>query len=131
MSGSRIALDTNQAVHLLNDVPAVVAWLDSFGELYLPVTVIGELLYGAMNSSRAVENVPRVNALVTRCPVLDTNANTSRIYAELRLDAKTRGRPLPENDLWIAASCVEHNVPLATEDAHFAGFTALNTVRMP
>ena len=131
MSGSRIALDTNQAVHLLNDVPAVVAWLDSFAELCLPVTVVGELLYGALNSSRAAENVARVSALVNRCLVLDTNVNTSRIYAELRLDSKTRGRPVPENDVWIAASCVEHQVSLATDDAHFAGFTALNTVRMP
>ena len=131
MSGSRIALDTNQAVHLLNDVPAVVAWLDSFGELCLPATVVGELLYGALNSSRAAENVARVSALVTRCLVLDTTVSTSRVYAQLRLDSKVRGRPVPENDLWIAASCVEHDVPLATDDAHFAGFSTLKTVRTP
>ena len=131
MSGSRIALDTNQAVHVLNDVPAVVAWLGSYDELCLPVRVIGELLYGALNSARAVENVAKVNALVARCQVLESTESTSRVYAQIRLDLKTRGRPVPENDLWIAASCVERGVPLATDDSHFDALPALPTLKAP
>ena len=130
MTGSRIALDTNQAVHVLKDVPACVAWLGTFDELCLPATVVGKLLYGALNSARAAENVAKVNALVARCQLLAVTLATSRAYAQLRLDLKTRGRPAPENDLWMAASCVEHGVPLATDDAHFTAFTTLKTVRI-
>lgn len=131
MTGSRIALDTNQAVHVLNDVAPVIAWLDTFDELCLPVTVIGELLYGALNSARATANVAKVDALVGRCQVLRSDVNTCGVYAQLRLDLKSQGRPIPENDLWIAASCVEHNVPLATDDAHFDAITSLQTRRVP
>lgn len=131
MTGSKVALDTNQAVHLLNDVPAVVAWLDSFDHLYLPVAVLGELLYGALNSSKATDNLSKVDALVARCVVLESGVMTSRVYAQLRLDLKKRGRPVPENDLWIAATCVERGIPLATDDAHFAAFPTLTILKAP
>lgn len=131
MTGSKVALDTNQAVHLLNDVPAVVAWLDTFDELHLPVTVVGELLYGALNSARATGNIAKVDALVNRWQLLGISVATSRVYAQLRLHLKARGWPVPENDVWIAALCVEHDVPLATDDAHFTAFSTLNTVQVP
>jgi tRNA(fMet)-specific endonuclease VapC len=35
------------------------------------------------------------------------------------LQLKRHGKPIPENDLWIAAICVEHDLPLATVDSHF------------
>jgi tRNA(fMet)-specific endonuclease VapC len=95
MTGNRIALDTNQAIHVLNDVPVVVSWFDTFGELCLPVTVVGELLYGALNSTRAAENIVKVHKLVGRCLILNSSFDTSRVYAELRLDLKKRGRPVP------------------------------------
>jgi tRNA(fMet)-specific endonuclease VapC len=115
MTGSRVALDTNHAIHVLNDVPAVISWLNAFDHLCVPVTVVGELLYGAMNSARSAENLAKVYALVARCHVWETTVRTSRTYAELRLDLKRRGRPVPENDLWIAAACVERDVALATD----------------
>ena len=112
-------------------MPAVVAWLDAFDELLLPATVAGELLYGALNSARAAENVGKVEALATRCRLLPVTLTTSRVYAELRRELKTRGRPVPGNDLWIAPSCVEHGVPLATDDAHFKVISGLAVVGVP
>ena len=44
---------------------------------------------------------------------------TAAVYARLRLGLKEKGKPIPENDLWIAALCVEHQVPLVTLDGHF------------
>lgn len=41
------------------------------------------------------------------------------MYARLRLDLKTKGKPIPENDLWIAALCVEHQVKFTAVDGHF------------
>jgi tRNA(fMet)-specific endonuclease VapC len=93
------------------------------------VTVVGELLYGALNSARAAENLAKV--LVGRCLVLNSSIDTGRTYAEIRLDLKRRGRPVPENDLWIAASCIEHGVPLATEDDHFSEITTLTRLEAP
>src|SRR5258706_2984209 len=120
MTGDRAILDTNVAIALLNAEPGIEASLQSFVTLCLAATVVGELLFGALNSNRPTENVERVQKLVDRSETLDVTAATSRVYAELRIDLKKKGRPIPENDLWIAAAAVEHVLPLATRDVHFA-----------
>jgi tRNA(fMet)-specific endonuclease VapC len=85
----------------------------------LPVPVVGELRYGALDSRKAPENLGKVEGLLARCQILNVTAATADVYARLRLDLKQKGKPIPENDVWIAALCVEHQVPLAASDAHF------------
>ena len=71
MIGSKpVALDTNIAVQLLNDAPHVISWLGAFGTLVLPVTALGELNFGAHNSTRAVvvRFMPRLAALERIAP---------------------------------------------------------------
>lgn len=60
--------------------------------------------------------------------VLDVTATTAAAYAELRMSLKKVGRPIPQNDMWIAAACIERAIPLATDDAHFTGLPGLVTV---
>lgn len=128
MTGSSIGLDTNQAIHVLNDVAPVIAWLRTFAELH---PVVGELRFGALKSGRPHENVTKVNALVSRCKVLETRATTAELYAQVRVDLLAKGRPVPENDIWIAAACLEHGVPLATADKHFDYISGLHVLHGP
>jgi tRNA(fMet)-specific endonuclease VapC len=118
-SGDRIALDANAAIAILNDSGGFGVWIRNFRELFLPVPAIGELRFGALKSSRSVDNLRRIDELVSRCQVLDVRLRTTESYARLRLGLRAKGRPIPENDLWIAAICVEHGLPLATTDGHF------------
>jgi tRNA(fMet)-specific endonuclease VapC len=118
VTGSSLALDTNIAIAVLAGEANSLLSPD-LGPFVLPVPVVGELRYGALNSRRSAENLAEVEALIDRCRVLDVTATTAEVYARLRLQLSERGRPIPENDLWIAAICVEHQVPLATLDAHF------------
>jgi len=104
--------------------------LSSVNEHLLPSPVVGELRYGALNSSKSAENLARVEALVIRCVVLNVTVATAKVYAELRLALRVKGRPIPENDLWIAALCVEHQVPLAAVDAHFDAIDDLKRWRL-
>jgi tRNA(fMet)-specific endonuclease VapC len=55
-----------------------------------------------------------VERLVARCRVLDITRATAEVYARLRLALKKKGKPIPENDLWIVALCVEHEAQLAS-----------------
>ena len=119
-SGSDIALDTNQAVALLNGSGAIGTWVAAFSTIYLPVPVIGELYFGAENSKRVGENRARVAKLLTRTVALPLSEHTAEVYARTRAELKRLGRPIPSNDLWIAAVCLEHDLALATLDAHFA-----------
>jgi tRNA(fMet)-specific endonuclease VapC len=118
VSGNSVALDTSVAIDVLAD-RAESLTSQPITEFVLPVPVVGELRYGALNSRRADENVAEVERLAARCRILDITLATAEVYARLRLDLKKKGKPIPENDLWIAALCVEHQVKLAAVDSHF------------
>ncbi|MDO8631668.1 MAG: type II toxin-antitoxin system VapC family toxin [Phycisphaerales bacterium] len=118
MSGNSVALDTSVAIAVLAGQAGTLL-AQSPEEILLPVPVIGELRYGALNSRRSAENLVEVERLVSRSRVLDITVATAVVYARLRLRLKEKGKPIPENDLWIAAICVEHQVPLVTLDGHF------------
>lgn len=118
MNGSSVALDTSVAIDVLAG-RAESLTAQAIIEFLLPVPVIGELRYGALNSRKPDENLAEVERLVARCRVMDITLATAAEYARLRLQLKTKGKPIPENDLWIAASCVEHDVKLAAVDSHF------------
>ncbi len=90
--------------------------------------VVSELRYGALNSQRAADNLDRVNELVSRCPVLVIDDAVSTHYAEVRIRLKRLGKPIPENDVWIAAICLRYRLPLATDDAHFSVVDGLQVV---
>jgi tRNA(fMet)-specific endonuclease VapC len=125
VNGNRIALDATPAIIVLNSTKGLPDWLVPYSEVFLPVPVLAELRFGALNSRHVMENNQRLDRLVAACHILGTGSETARIYAELRLQLKRKGRPIPENDLWIAAVCVEHGIPLATMDDHFANVEGL------
>lgn len=129
MTGDRIALDTNEAIAVLNDSGNAGQWVTAYAAVHLPVPVVGELRFGAMNSRRAGDNRQRVEALVACCTVLDVNVTTADVYATIRLGLKQAGRPIPENDVWIAALCIQHGLPLASADEHFAHVRGLELVK--
>jgi len=129
VSGSSVALDTSVAIDVLAD-RAESLTSQPIAEFLLPVPVVGELRYGALNSRRADENVAEVERLVARCRILDITRATAEVYARLRFDLKKKGKPIPENDLWIAALCVEHQVKLAAVDSHFDAVDGLQRFKV-
>ncbi|MBI5482618.1 MAG: PIN domain-containing protein [Deltaproteobacteria bacterium] len=118
MTGS-LALDTNAAIAYAARISAVRGIVDVAATLVLPVPVLGELLYGARTSGRAAENERGVWSMAERCEVAPADGAVAARYAAVRAELKARGRPVPENDLWIAAICLERGVPLLTSDCHF------------
>lgn len=118
MSGS-LALDTNAAIAYAARVGAVRAVVDAASGIVLPAPVLGELLFGAKLSARAAENERGILALARRCVLAPVDAIVAARYASTCVELKRLGRPIPENDLWIAAICLERNIPLLTADGHF------------
>lgn len=129
MNGKNIALDTNEAIAVLNNTDDAGQWITTFSTVYLPVPVVGELRFGALNSQRTNDNRERVEALVAKCEILDANVVTSEVYADVRFRLKKAGKPIPENDVWIAALCIQNGLPLATSDEHFANVIGLEITR--
>ncbi|KAB8317714.1 type II toxin-antitoxin system VapC family toxin [Tolypothrix campylonemoides VB511288] len=118
MSGE-IALDTSVAVRFLNGDTAIVSRVLALPEVVLPIVVVGELLFGAENSSRPLQNLPRYLEFIEACVVLPLGRKTAAVYAQTRLALKQKGRPIPMNDVWIAAQCLEQGWTLVTDDTDF------------
>ncbi|MGL5927163.1 type II toxin-antitoxin system VapC family toxin [Chroococcidiopsis sp.] len=118
MSGKYL-LDTNIIIALFADEVAVKSNLAQADEVFISSIAIGELCYGARKSRRSKENLERIDELVATTAVLGCNIQTARYYGEVKNKLRLKGRPLPENDIWIAALALQYNLTLVTRDAHF------------
>ncbi len=102
-----------------------MSWVEAAGALFLPVVCYGELRFGALHSRRASENLTKLEAFVALCTVLDATPGVAVRYGEVRQSLAAKGTPIPEADLWIAAICLEHDLPIFSDDAHFDHFPRL------
>ena len=114
-----IALDSTTAIRYLNGDRDVVKKVLALPRIVLPVIVIGELLFGAENSSRPLENYSRYLQFINACIIVPMGKETCVFYSHTRCNLKQKGRPIPDNDIWIAAQCLEHKWKLITDDGHF------------
>ena len=127
MSG-KVLLDTNIVIALFADEASVKDNLSETDEVFIPNVVIGELFYGAHKSARAKENLARIEDLASSSVILGCDTETARIYGEVKNALRIKGHPIPENDVWIAAIAVQHNLTLVSRDAHFSEIENLKVV---
>jgi len=118
MSG-RYLLDTNVAIRVLNQEVDLGARIGTGLETFLCLTVVGELYFGAEKSRKAVANRAKIDRLIELCPLAPLDLVTAGRYGALKEALRQKGRPIPENDLWIAACALQHGLILATRDRHF------------
>jgi tRNA(fMet)-specific endonuclease VapC len=128
MSG-RYLLDTSILIALFADETLVKEKLAQASEVFIPSIAVGELYYGAWKSQRRQENITQVDELVAESVVLSCNVGAARWYGEVKNVLRLKGRPIPENDLWIAAIALEHDLVVATQDAHFEEIDNLKVER--
>jgi predicted nucleic acid-binding protein len=114
-----LILDTNALSAIADGDPGIVAILASAQQLALPVPVIGEYRYGIALSRRGASHRVWLENFMADCLVLDITNDTTHHYASISLELKRLGKPIPTNDLWIAALCRQHNLPLLSRDRHF------------
>jgi tRNA(fMet)-specific endonuclease VapC len=124
MNGNYI-LDTNILIALFANEQTVVEALDSAESVLIPATVLGELYYGAYNSGRIEKNVNEIQLLSKQAEIIDVNSQTAKYYGQIKAQLKSQGTPIPENDIWIAALAVQHDIPLVTRDKHFKNIEGL------
>ena len=93
--------------------------IENESRLALPVIVLGEYLYGIHQSRFLVRYQRWLDANLSFFDLLVVGPQTAGRYAELRLELKTSGTPIPSNDTWIAALAREHRLPVVTRDDHF------------
>ena len=117
----RLALDTNAYTALMAGHREVAARIRQSERVFVSAVVVGELLFGFRHGSRLEDNLRQLDRFlespyVELLPVTRVTADRfGRIAAALR----RRGRPIPSNDVWIAAQTMEVGAELLSADAHF------------
>jgi tRNA(fMet)-specific endonuclease VapC len=87
--------------------------------LAVPVIVLGEYRFGIAQSRHRTTYESWLREWVAAVSVLDIDEETTHHYAAIGLELKRVGKPIPANDLWIAALCRQHGVPILSRDQQF------------
>ncbi|HET9305932.1 MAG TPA: type II toxin-antitoxin system VapC family toxin [Candidatus Sulfotelmatobacter sp.] len=112
-------VDTNALSAAADNDSAVISVLARAEQMAIPVIVLGEFRYGIAQSRHRASYENWLADLLNDCLVLDVNEPTTHYYAEIILELKRTGKPIPTNDLWIAALCRQHSLPVLSRDRHF------------
>ena len=112
-------LDTNAVSALFDGDAAIADLLDEAPTHELPTIVIGEYRYGLARSRHRRALGTLLDTLIRESIVLHIDPDTAETYAGVREKLRAAGKPLPENDVWIAALAIQHGLPIVTRDKHF------------
>ncbi|MBM4387791.1 MAG: type II toxin-antitoxin system VapC family toxin [Deltaproteobacteria bacterium] len=121
MEENRVILDTSAYSAFVRGNDAVRLSLAAADEINLNPVIIGELLAGFGSGTNEKKNKEILSAFLisSRVRVIEINEDTSERYAVIFRSLKKKGTPVPSNDLWIAASAMQHGLKVVTTDNHF------------
>jgi len=111
-------VDTNALSAAADGDSAVTAVLARAEQMAIPTIVLGEYRYGISQSRHRKTYEEWLRGLLRDCFVLDVTEPTTHYYSEITLELRRKGKPIPTNDIWIAALCRQHSLPLLSRDRH-------------
>ena len=112
-------LDTNICIYLIKQQPeSVRKKFESLaiGDVSMSLITYGELKYGAFRSNNSSKAVAVLDRLTSYIPVLSMHQDVALEYAEIRADLASKGTPIGNNDLWIAAHARSSRHTLVTNN---------------
>ena len=126
----KLVLDTNVLIAFLQNPENFAERFSGYDVILLPPVVLGEFRAGLFDTKVGRENRKAIDAFlqnpaVKACPMTD---NTSLCYAKVFQALRKAGKPIPTNDIWIAAATQENGAALATDDGHFMAVPLLQIV---
>ena len=112
-------LDTNALSAVADNVSGAVQVFIGAGAIALPVIVLGEYQFGIAQSRLRNHYETWLERLIATSRILDIDEQTAKHYAQVKVELKKVGKPIPSNDVWIAALCRQHSLPILSRDSHF------------
>lgn len=124
---TRILLDTNAYSSFKKGDATIVEKCAYADEILLPVPVLAELRSGFKCGTKEEKNLEELRSFTatSRVTVPAMSEHTALLYAEIFTSLKSRGTPIPINDIWIAACALEAGAVLITNDMHFRHIAGL------
>jgi tRNA(fMet)-specific endonuclease VapC len=120
-----VILDTNAFSAFADGDAGLLRAIGGQTDLALPMVVLGEYLFGVRQSRQRARYERWVNTALPLFDLLPVAQDTARHYAEIRAELKAAGRPIPSNDVWIAALARQHRMPVLSRDRHFEAVAGL------
>lgn len=126
-----VLLDTNAYTDFMVGAAEVVEVVAHADTLLINSIVLGELLGGFAAGKQQARNRAELTRFLgsPRVQLLPITGQTADSYALIYVGLRRKGRPIPSNDLWIAASALDHGAAVLTRDAHFAQIDGLRCGR--
>ncbi len=123
---------------MILDTNALSAWADGDADVeasallanqpVVPVVVLGEYLFGIRQSRYRTHYEDWLRRTLPLVQIAISDSATAESYATIRLELKRSGRPIPANDLWIAALARQHALPVLSRDTHFDAIRDLERI---
>src|SRR5262245_17143134 len=129
----RIAIDSNRYTDFCRGMLAVVEVVESALEIFVPLIVLAEQRAGFAYGDHRQKNERILTRFLNNpgVSVLTPDQQTTFFYADLYAYLRKKGKPIPTNDLWIAALVVEHNLVLFDRDSDFDALPQLARLPLP
>lgn len=123
----KILLDTNAYSAYRRGDETVLEALSESDRVYVSVIVLGELYYGFRQGCHERKNREELKRFTKKSTVrfLHVTEETSDIFSQVKSKLKEKDVPIPINDVWIAAHCMETGSVLVTFDKHFQSIDGL------
>jgi tRNA(fMet)-specific endonuclease VapC len=124
---NKIILDTNcYAAYLAGDREVLQILIEA-KVTFMSIFVLGELYAGFKGGTREKENNTILGTFLKKPSVITLNASveTAELFGMVKNTLKLAGRPIPINDVWIAAHALEYGAVLVTRDQHFLNIPGL------
>ena len=122
-----IVIDTNAYVAFLNGNKLCVNYIRSADEIILPSIVLGEIYYGIFRGTKKAENTKNLDGFLAspRVSIMHSDDKTAVSFGEIAAELANAGKPMQQNDIWIAALCKDLGKPLLTYDKGFENIIGL------
>lgn len=118
---NRLVVDTNVLINILDKNYVPPKSFSEYDQLCVPTVVLGEYRAGLSNTRRGQVMLAKLLEYLRKITVevLPVTERTAEMYAKIFQTLRAQGHPIPQNDMWIAASALENGADLATTDGHF------------
>lgn len=119
-------LDTNIVIEVFDGNKDIADKINKLPEFYITSIVLGELYIGVNRVTNKAKHLKKLNDFLKLCTVLEVDSVTAVHYGEIIASLYKKGKPIPVNDVWIAASAIQHGLTLITRDKHFSEIAGLS-----